>query len=265
MGDSPASAVKVDRVMARTGFVELCQQEDVPLIQFEGEGSVVHERDGFTFNIANPVQDADVVINMPKVKTHVLTTFTAAVKNTYGTVPGYQKALLHKRFAKPYDFGKLVWAIYNAVQPTLNIADAIVGMEGAGPAGGSPIALGFLAASADGAAMDLALCDLLGIPLRSVPYLPPNVVAESPVTVELHDICAGDTRVAPPALVLPSTLGARMIPRWLTKLIEPLIWIRPAISDACIHCGKCVKACPVQALAMHSDARPTLKAQLCIG
>ncbi len=265
VGDSPASAVKVERVMERTGFVALCQEEDTPLIQFEAAGSKGHHQDGFTFNIANPVQDADVVINMPKVKTHVLTTLTAAIKNTYGAVPGYQKTLLHKRFARPSDFGKLVWAIYQTVKPTLNIADAIIGMEGAGPSGGTPVALNFIAASADGAAMDLALCELLNIPPRSVPYLPPNVETATPVHAELHDVCFGNKRATTRSLDLPSTLAVRLIPKWVTRLIEPFVWIRPVISTVCIHCGQCVKACPVDALSMLPNERPTLNPLLCIG
>jgi len=265
VGDSPASAVKVRRVMERTGFVALCEEEQIPLVPFESAGSVVVEKDGYTFNIANPVRAADVVINMPKVKTHSLTTLTAAVKNLYGTVPGYQKALLHKRFANPHDFGKLVWAIYQAVNPALHIADAVVGMEGHGPAGGNPVALEFLAASADGAAMDLALCQLLGIAPQAVPYLPRRVKAAAPIPVELHDVRAGGRTVTARRIALPSTLAARMLPRGLTRIIEPFIWIRPAITDACVQCGRCVKACPVEAIALQPHASPVLTPPRCIG
>jgi uncharacterized protein (DUF362 family)/Pyruvate/2-oxoacid:ferredoxin oxidoreductase delta subunit len=265
VGDSPASAVKVERVMERTGFIALCREEHVPLIQFESAGSEAVENSGFAFNIAKPVRDADVIINMPKVKTHVLTTLTAAVKNTYGTIPGYQKALLHKRFANPHDFGKLMWAIYHSVRPSLNIADAIVGMEGHGPAGGQAVSLNFLAASANGVALDLALCGLLGIDPRSVPYLPPCIADASRIEPQLQDTNYGGIAVQPHSVALPSTLAARLIPRWLTRLLDPFIWIRPAINDDCIACGKCAKACPMDALAMQKGTQPELTPARCIG
>ncbi len=265
IGDSPASAVKSERVMERTGIAALCKDEDIPLINFESAGSIHVEKDGFSFNIAKPVFDSDVVINMPKIKTHVLTTLTAAVKNTYGMLPGYQKALMHKKYANAHDFGKLVRAIYESCPISLNIADAIVGMEGSGPAGGQPVSMNFIAASTNGVALDLALCDLLCINPRSVQYLPANLDPTSRDFPMLHDTCNDETRVTPCHVELPNTFAARMIPRWLCRIIDPLIWIRPAINDLCIKCGKCVKACPADALSIQPERQPELSPKPCIG
>ena len=265
VGDSPASAVKIDQVVSDTGFVDLCREEDIPLIRFEATAPVTIEKDGFRFNIAKAVMDADVVINMPKVKTHVLTTFTATVKNTYGCIPGYQKAMLHKRFTKTSDFGRLVWAVHKAVAPTLNIADGVIGMEGAGPSGGTPVKLNFLTASIDGVSLDLALCNLLGINPKAVPYLPPNVKASGSTELETVDIMHNGRAVEAREIELPNTFGARMIPRWVANLIEPFVWIRPAIDDTCIKCGRCVKACPAEALSIENKNRPVLAPKACIG
>jgi len=263
VGDSPASAVKIDRVLQETGFVELCAEEDVPLIHFEADEPVNMSVDGFSFSLAKAVVEADVVINMPKVKTHVLTTLTAAVKNTYGCIPGYQKAMLHKQYLKIADFGRLVAAIHKAAAPQLQIADGIIGMEGAGPSGGKPVKLNLLAASADGTALDLALCELLHINPKAVPYLPPNIPGNAAyrlTDIKLNGIPATGRRVE-----LPNTFAVRMIPRRLSNLIEPFIWIRPAIDDSCIKCGRCVKACPVKALAMQPGEKPVLTPKSCIG
>lgn len=266
IGDSPASAVRIDRVMEDTGFVALCREEDVPLMRFEAAGSVPCNQAGFSFNIAKPIRDADVVINVPKIKTHTLTTLTAAIKNTYGAIPGYQKALLHKRYANPQDFGKLLWAIYQAVAPDLHIADGIVGMEGAGPAGGTPVNLAFLAAASDGVAMDLAISRLLGIDPRTVPYLPPSITPPDPVTPALQDTHFNNTPVHARTIALPSTLAARMIPRGLTRLLEPFVWIRPAMNHACTRCGQCIKACPMDALTLPPETSvPELDPARCIG
>ena len=104
-------------------------------------------------------------------KSHSLTKLTAAVKNLYGAVPGYGKTTLHRIHPRPNDFGRLLQAIWRVLPPTVSIADAVVGMEGQGPANGRPVRLGFLAASSDPFALDIALCDILHIKPESVPYL----------------------------------------------------------------------------------------------
>lgn len=258
VADSPASAAKLEQVWEKTGFRALCEDEGVPLLNLERAGSLPFTMDGISFHVAKPVLETDVLISVPKVKTHTLTTLTAAVKNLYGTLPGYQKAQLHMAFPSPSEFGRMLRAINSKVRPALNIADGIVGMEGEGPAAGKPVALGFLAASKDSEAMDLALCRLLGINPAAVPYLDP---------ARSRDPTAQSSVPQPAHFRVPSTLGARLIPAPLVRLLGRLIWIRPNISEsACIQCGRCVKACPVNALSLESGwPAPRLAPSKCIG
>ena len=171
VGDSSASAVTLPQVWKKTGAEQVCREEDVPLISLEGEGARTVTRDGFTFTLSGALSQCDGLINVCKVKTHVLTTLTCGVKNLYGCIPGYQKAALHKMIPTPREFGRLIKAIADEVRPILTIADGIVAMEGDGPSSGTPMPLGILAASADPFALDMRLCDLLRIPRASVPYL----------------------------------------------------------------------------------------------
>ena len=264
VGDSPASAVKIDWVLQETGFEQLCREEEVPLVRFENEKPIPLERNGYSFSIAREIVEADLIINLPKVKTHVLTTLTAAVKNTYGTLPGYQKATLHKKHLNLRDFSRLVLAVHRAVAPALNIADGIIGMQGAGPSAGTPVNLNFMAASTDAIALDLTLCDLLGINPRAVPYLPPSSGEPLPQIRRL-DVEADGRAVSSRKVELPNTIGARMLPQWLSTMIGPLLWIRPAIDDTCIKCGRCVKACPAEALTIEARQKPVLTPDNCIG
>ena len=163
VGDSPASAANLQSVLERTGVGEVCRDEGVPFVSFEQAGALSLESDGFRFTIAKAVAEADLVVSIPKVKSHSLTKLTAAVKNLYGAVPGYCKTTLHRLHPRPDDFGRLLKAIWRVLPRTVSIADAVVGMEGQGPANGRPANLGFLAASADPFALDIALCEILRI------------------------------------------------------------------------------------------------------
>ncbi len=260
VGDSPASAVKVATVLEKTGMRAVCDEERATLVSLEQAGSDIVESGPYRFTIARAVREADVVVNLPKVKTHVLTTLTAAVKNMYGVVPGYQKAHLHCKHPSPADFGGLITAIIRSVPPVLNIADGIVGMEGDGPSAGRPIALGFLAASSDAFALDRTLCAILGIPPRSVPYL--RGLAHTPLPAVVG--CLIDT-IRPASFALPSTLRSRLTPAWLVKRLRPFLWFRPTIGPACVFCGQCVRACPAQALTQVVGRPPELLTQRCIG
>ena len=267
VGDSPANVTRIEQVWAKTGFRAMCDEENIPLLNMEQAGSQTFNLNGIQISIAQPVLDADVVISVPKVKTHVLTVFTCAVKNLYGTVPGFQKTSLHKKFPKPPRFSEMLAAIYGKIKPALAIADGVLGMEGDGPSGGSPVRLGMLAASADSVALDATLCRLLGINTAAVPYFKyltrDNLGVVSADQIELAGIPLDELR--PTGFKAPGTLRGHLIPGWLVCLLDPYIWIRPAFHDNCISCGQCVKACPANALSITKGERPALSPEKCIG
>ena len=90
------------------------------------------------FSLLRPVLEADFIIDLPKVKTHVMTGMSCAVKNLFGTVPGLQKAEFHMRFPEKEPFGEMLVDLCETVRPQLIIADGVLAMEGDGPAGGTP-------------------------------------------------------------------------------------------------------------------------------
>jgi len=258
VADSPASVVKLETVWEKTGYRQLCEEENVPLINLEASGSVAFERNGFKFNIAKPVLDADAVINVPKVKTHNYTVLTCAMKNLFGTVPGYQKTHLHKTYPHPRDFGKVIVEINKVIKPILNIADGVIGMDGNGPSAGKPAPLGFLAASRDARSLDLALCRILKIKQSKVSYLGSDKTNND---IEI----VGDPVPEIRNFRLPVTFATHLIPGKLASLLGRFIWIRPSISEACVSCGRCAAACPAKALTMKKGQRPMLDRKKCIG
>ncbi len=268
VADSPSNVVKLEKVWETTGFRSMCEQEQISLVNLEKSGVVSYNVDGFAFNIAKQVLDADVIINVPKVKTHTLTTLTGAVKNMYGTVPGFQKMNLHKFHSNASDFGKLIAVIYNHVPPHLNIADAVVAMHGDGPSGGQPVHLRFIAAARDAVAMDLALCRLLKINPEAVPYLKYLSPAGSPENAEqqIETVGMPIESLMAKDFIIPSTMFMHMIPQPLVNILAPFVWIVPEISGKCTRCGRCVAGCPTNALTRTSEQEmPVLDREKCIG
>ncbi len=266
VADSCASAIEMEFVWDRTGFLALCDEESVPLLNLEQSGARGFDVDGMRFSIAKPVLDADIVINVPKLKTHVLTVLTNAVKNMYGAMPGYQKTMGHKRYTHPSRIGEFISVLYSIIRPGLTVCDAIVGMDGSGPSGGDPAPLGFIAASKDGVALDAAMCELLNIDIKLVPYfegLKRRGVGDCDIrNIEMVGDLADSFALS--RFRLPSTALKKMIPERLVAMVRPFVWIRPSFTDRCTRCGLCVKACPVSALSMGRNFHPDLQGGLCI-
>ncbi len=267
VGDSPASAAKLSRVWGKSGYEALCAAEGAAVIRFEQQATRPLQCDERVLNLAESVLTSDLVFNLPKVKTHILTTFTGAVKNLYGVLPGYQKTMLHRAYPTPSEFGRLPAALYARIRPRLNLADAIVAMEGAGPSGGDPIRLGFLAASTDAVALDTALCSVLGIDGRRLPwrrYLPSEcATALDPEAIQYPLLQPND--VKPSRFRLPAPLWPRLIPGPLVRRLGKLAWIRPRFGPECIRCRRCVRACCNHALRLDTtDPRPVLIPERCV-
>lgn len=261
VGDSPANVVKIERVWEKTGLTRLCKEEDVPLLNLGASDPVTFDSPAGQFNIAKTIFESDVILNMPKVKTHSLTTLTAAVKNMYGTVPGFHKAMLHKSHPNNPSFSRLIAEILKKTKPHLSLADGIIGMHGAGPSAGQPVKMNFIALSEDPVAMDIIICEIMGIAPKKVRYLvnltkDHGGIDEYRKTIEIVGNSIIDLEIEP--LKIPNTVFTDFIPAWLAEIIGPLIWVRPVINDKCIHCGRCVKACPVTALSIEPGQKPLL-------
>lgn len=262
VADSAAAPHKMERVWEATGFAAMCAAENTPLLNLEQSGARIFNYQGVPFSIARPVLEADLIVNVPKLKTHLLTILTGPVKNIFGVLPGAQKTALHKAFPTPAMLGGFMAHLYGLVRPGLTICDAVIAMEGNGPTAGRPVRLGFLAAAADGAALELAFSRLLHIQPDKLPCLAP-LLAERP---SLAPVFLGDldgASVLPP-FELPATFARRLISARLVRLLRPWLWSRPEFGSNCIRCGRCVAACPIPAIALPEAGPPVLDAGACI-
>lgn len=172
LGDSPAFG-SAQGVAKANGYLPWLAKANVPVQELHGQryataasGELAH------LLLAKESMDADVVINLPKVKSHLQLTLTLGVKNLFGCVPGKMKAWWHMEAGKDRDrFGMMLVETARAIAPQLTVVDGIVGHEGNGPSGGEPRALGLLGASTNVFALDRALVDILGVNPVDVPTI----------------------------------------------------------------------------------------------
>ena len=169
LGDSPAFG-SAKGVAVANGYLPILEELNLPIIEFHGQRyQTVNE--GFNhLLLCKEAMEADVVINLPKVKSHTQLVLTLGVKNLFGCVPGKMKAWWHMEAGKDANrFGEMLVETARAIDPNLTITDGIIGHEGNGPSGGEPRPLGVLAASPDVFALDRAMVEILNIPPEQVP------------------------------------------------------------------------------------------------
>jgi uncharacterized protein (DUF362 family) len=116
--------------------------------------------------VLNAVLRADAIVSAAKLKTHGMVTFTGAVKNCFGVVPGMSKTECHFRFPKKEDFVQMLVDIAAFVRPALSVIDGVWAMEGEGPSAGEPRHLGALILSDSPFAADAAAGRIIGLDWR---------------------------------------------------------------------------------------------------
>ena len=169
LGDSPAFG-SAKGVAVANGYLPIIEELNLPIVDFHGKR---YQTTDDAFNhllLCKEAMEADVVINLPKVKSHSQLTLTLGVKNLFGCVPGKMKAWWHMEAGKDSDrFGQMLVETARAINPNLTILDGITGHEGNGPSGGEPRHLGILGASSDVFALDRAVVEILNVDPLAVP------------------------------------------------------------------------------------------------
>lgn len=251
VGDSPGGAIRgIERVWENTLMREMAERAGLELVNFEASSSQEIDAGKFKLYIARPVLEADVVINLPKLKTHSLTLLTGAVKNMFGVVPGFRKAEMHKIFPKPFEFAAMLVELYSHVRPALNIMDAVLAMEGNGPSSGVPREAGLIAVSDDGVAMDAVISSVIGFKPEKIDTT--RLSGERGLGVserEKIEVTGDGAGTVIEDFDLPSNLGMRLIPGPLARMVAPLVWLKLIIDrEKCTGCEMCFKSCPVKTI-----------------
>ncbi|MFM6116969.1 MAG: DUF362 domain-containing protein [Sphaerospermopsis kisseleviana] len=171
LGDSPAFG-SAKGVATANGLLPIVEELNIPIVEFHGKRYQTVNDDFNHLLLSKEAMEADVIINLPKVKSHMQLTVTLGVKNLFGCVPGKMKAWWHFEAGKDTTrFGEMLVETARAINPNLTILDGIVGHEGNGPSGGEPRDLGVLAASDNVFALDRAMLEILKVDPLQVPTI----------------------------------------------------------------------------------------------
>ncbi len=217
-------------------------------------------------SLSQAAMDADIVISLPKFKTHGLTVMTGAVKNSYGLLPGAQKAKLHKAAGTAERFHDMMVEVFKLRVPDLFIMDAVVGMEGNGPASPDLRNIGRILASDNAVALDAVVAAMMGLDPGRLRFLR-KAREEGLGDYDLRTVdIVGDFFVIPEFKLPPLGGEATIGNKSMQDLIHSKTVLHPqADPELCTGCGACVEQCPVSALSMDDDDLPRVDKALCIG
>lgn len=258
VGDSPGIGA-FERVITKTGIKSALESVPAELIPFTETRRVETSGIFRQLELASAYLDADVIINLPKLKTHEMMTLTCAVKNLYGTVVGPAKAGLHLTAGHSKElFAGLLLEIAFARPVALTIVDGIVAMEGNGPNSGTPRQMGLLIAGENPVSVDTVAARLAGIPPQLLPTEQEARRRGLPGT-ELDQISiTGSVPLLPaaPPFLLPDGLDLQFgLPDFLKELLRNQLTPLPAAEDRfCTRCGICRDACPPAAITITKNA-----------
>jgi uncharacterized protein (DUF362 family) len=175
VGEAPGHLRDTELALVESGIGEALADERLPFADLNYEEvawatnlAKVSKLAGFYFPQA--VVEADLVVSLPKLKTHHWVGMTASLKNLYGTLPGivygWPKNVLHHA-----GIPETVVDINAALPKTVAVIDGIECMEGDGPIMGTPKQLGLIAIGTNLTALDATCARVMGLEPTRVPYL----------------------------------------------------------------------------------------------
>jgi uncharacterized protein (DUF362 family)/NAD-dependent dihydropyrimidine dehydrogenase PreA subunit len=241
-----------------SGILDVCQKEGIDAHPFTKDGfEEVQVQDGEIFKtlyVAKDVVNADFIISLPKLKTHVQAKYTGAIKNFFGVIPQKQRKHLH-RMGTFKSLSAGIVDIYSVVKPDFVLMDAIVSMDGNGPSKGDLRQTGLILASPDCVALDSVVCRMIGFKDGEVLYIDgadKRNLGQS--NLSKIDVVGGKLSEFNVRFKKPRIQGGN-VPSFMIDFVFYLYKKEPVVDKSkCQACGYCVKVCPTSAIILDDVA-----------
>ena len=276
VGDNPAIR-EIAFTMKKCGLWKVLEEEIVKL--FDGTiFTKIHNSNPHIysdFEVSKEMVDCDLLINLPKLKTHTLAYMTCAQKNYFGLIYGLNKSAWHTKASNPLDFGNAINDLYGAFleamegKTIINICDGILGLEGEGPStGGKPKKANALLISDDAVSLDRVALELVKLDYSKlfINHIAGergygiNDIKKIEIIGDSLDDFKDVSFEAPKDSI--SSVGIRIIQH---RFFRNLLLEHPKINkDKCIRCGECTRICPPKTMRIEKGKYPHLKPLNCI-
>lgn len=261
-------------VLKSTGYSEVVKELGMEVGKMDEVSSLHYPQAKLMkrIEISKAFFDVDIIINLPKFKTHGFTYISGAVKNLFGTIPGLRKARMHMRFPEPVNFSQWLLDLNGALlnsfdkpKKIIHIMDAIIGQEGEGPGpSGSPKKIGAIIVGSDPVAVDYTAADVTGIDYNKCPTIvlgfKRDFAISSPEEITIIGQSIEELKVKD-FQPTKSSVSSHVLRGWLVgPTVKNLFVEKPwPGEERCTLCYKCMSVCPAGAI---SEARKNQKIPL---
>ncbi len=276
VGDNPATKDQII-TMKKCGVYNIIKEYNCNILEPTIFTTIVNSNPKVysEFEVSKQMIDADILINIPKLKTHTLAYMTVAQKNFFGLIYGLNKSAWHVKANNPLEFGEAINDLYGALlesykhKTIIHLCDGIIGLEGEGPStAGNPVQANVLLGSYDAVSLDRIACEITKLDYNRL-YI--NQIANergygigdlNNITIIGNSLNDFDNIkfMAPKDSI--SHIGLKILK---FKFIRNLILEHPIINRTkCIKCGECAKICPPKTMQLNKEQFPKLKNTQCI-
>lgn len=256
VGDNPATR-DIHPTLKKCGLFDIINEYNCEIIDGKITTTINNSnpKTYSNFEVSKQMIDADVLISLPKLKTHSLAYMTCAEKNFFGLIYGLNKSAWHVKANNPLAFGNALNDLFGALleakknQTIFHLCDGIIGLEGEGPStGGITKKANALLASYDAVALDRVACELVHLDYNKLfinkiandrgygegDINKINIIGDSLDNFsDIHFLAPKDSL---------NNVGLRFLK---IKALRNILLEHPVIDkDKCIRCGECAKICP---------------------
>lgn len=276
IGDNPATKDLI-YTLKKCGLYKMILEENIKIFNGKPSCEITNKKAKYfqCFQVSKEMVDTDVLINVPKLKTHSLTYMSIAQKNLFGFIYGLDKAGWHVKAKNSLQFAETLNDLYGAIldafsnKKILNICDGIVGIEGDGPSrAGLTKKAGIIIASEDAVSLDRIAVEIVGLN-HNLFFLNKIANERSYGEGNLNNIVILGNQLsdfkniqfkAPQNPLSSFTLKLLKIKRLRNILLEhPVV-----VNDFCLQCGECINICPPKVLSVNAEGLPVINKTQCI-